>query len=199
MSQQLFIFLGFLAYKKYFFETSWRKIYIYTTGIAALFSVLQLTLIYRWNRIVGIPDVLFALGDSGVFYFVQAIQSMPSSIMFLTLCPEGSEGITYALLTTIGNLAWIMSNVLATLLTRVWDVSNEALEKQDFTGMANLTILTSFIQLTPLVLVFLLPDSKQSQLELKESQERSVTAAILLTIFILLGLASSVIINLLYV
>jgi hypothetical protein len=76
------------------------------------------------------------------------------------LCPEGSEGVTYALLTTvsidhsfsfvfipyiwlkIANLAWSVSFDIGTAFTSIWDVSNSTLQKGDFSGVLNLTLLT---------------------------------------------------------
>ena len=43
----------------------------------------QVILIQRWNVTLGIPDLVFALGDSAIMYFLWAINSMPTSIMVL--------------------------------------------------------------------------------------------------------------------
>ena len=58
------------------------------------------------------------------------------------LCPEGSEGVTYALLTTISNLANSVANDIATCLSYIWDVSNETIASGDFSGVLKLTLLT---------------------------------------------------------
>lgn len=105
VASAVLFWLGMVAYKMLFFDTSWRYIYIYTTILVAIFSLLQIILILRLNVAAGIPDFAFALGDTAIATFVMAIQNMPSCIMFAMLCPEGSEGVTYALLTTISNLS----------------------------------------------------------------------------------------------
>jgi hypothetical protein len=38
---------------------------------------------------------------------VAGIQFLPVCIMYMRLCPEGSEGATYAMLTTFGNIALV--------------------------------------------------------------------------------------------
>lgn len=72
---------GMITFKMFFFESSWRKIYVFTTCVNVTFSLLQVMLILRWNVALGIPDIVFALGDSAVVYFMIAINSMPSCIM----------------------------------------------------------------------------------------------------------------------
>ena len=78
----------------------------------------------------------------------------------MMLCPEGSEGVTYALLSTMPNLAGTVAQDIASYLTLYFNVGNEALQAQDFNGMLKLTVLTSFLQVVPLVLLHILPDSK---------------------------------------
>lgn len=39
--------LGLLAYKKWFFHSSWRKLYVWTTLIVTFFSTFQILLILR--------------------------------------------------------------------------------------------------------------------------------------------------------
>eukprot|EP01035_Chromulina_nebulosa_P017022 gene17022-22528_t len=156
-------FVGLVLYKLFFFESSWRSIFIYTTLIGSLFSMLQILLILRINLKLGIPDVVFALGDTAVTSLMFSIQSMPASILFAMLVPEGSEGVTFALLNTISNLAWTVANDIGSGMTLIWDVSNSTLEAKDFSGMLKLEILTSLLQLTPLFLVWMLPDSRVSR------------------------------------
>lgn len=92
VASAILYWLGMIAYKAIFFDSSWRMIYIYTTILNLIFSLLQIVLILRLNVPAGIPDFAFALGDSSITTFSMAIQSMPSCIMFIMLCPEGSEG-----------------------------------------------------------------------------------------------------------
>ena len=106
-----------MIYKKYLFRASWRIVYILTTvflfskltnlcstniifikGLGLVFSILQLFLVYGINEKMGIPSWMFALGDSTFASFVGAIQYLPTLIMYVVLCPEGSEGIVYQII-----------------------------------------------------------------------------------------------------
>ena len=196
VASTVFLWVGMIIYKRYFFNTSWRQVYIWTTALGAIFSFLQILLILGINRKLGIPDVVFAIGDTGIVYLIYAIQSMPSSIMFIMICPEGSEGITYALLTTIGNLAWTVACALGSFMTTMWDVSNDTLANGDYNGMLKLTLLTSFLQIVPLSLVFLLPDSKEEQIKLRDAGVSSKIGGICLASVVSISLIGTIALSL---
>ncbi len=187
--------IGLIVYKQFFFQSSWRDIYIYTTILGAIFSLLQILLILRVNVSMGIPDVAFALGDYSITALMYAIQGMPACIMFVMLCPDGSEGVTYALLTTISNLAYTVASDIGSACTYIWDVSNATLEAGDYSGILKLTILTSLLQIAPICLVFILPDSKDEVYRLIKSGGSSYNAGLILLIVIIVSLLVTIIVN----
>jgi len=195
----LFMWAGMVVFKVFFFRTPWRRIFVYTTAISVCFSILQVLLILRINTKLGVPDFFLALGDTAAIQFTYAIQSMPSSIMFIMLCPAGNEGVTYALLTTIGNLAWTIAQDLGSGLTLIWDVRNETLAAGDFSGMLKLTLFTSLIQITPIAFVYLLPSSKSEHENLIAKQVRSFYGGAVLVAILVLGLIGSVAVNIYYI
>jgi len=184
-----------VCYKRFFFKTSWRSIYVITTVLGVFFSILQLLLVYRTNVKLGISDVVFALGDNVFAAFVSAIQYLPSLVMFVALCDNGAEGTTYALLTTISNLAGTVGSDFGSWIVTYFETSNEALQAGDFRGVANLTILTSLLQVSPIVLVFLLPASKEEQVALRESGEKSWWGGFVLATVVVVSLVFTVGLN----
>lgn len=44
------------------------------------------------------------------------------------MCPDGAEGTTYAILTTMSNVSMAAASNLGTMFTGIWDVSNEAFQ-----------------------------------------------------------------------
>jgi BT1 family len=46
----LFSSIGLIAYKRFFMGTGWRKIYIVTSTLTCIFSIMQLLLIFRVNK-----------------------------------------------------------------------------------------------------------------------------------------------------
>ena len=166
-------FLGILAFKKFFFRSSWRSIYLGTTVLTTVFSLLQLVLIFQLNRALGLSDYLFALGDDVVSAYISGIQFLPICLMYMKLCPGGSEGATYAMLTTFGNIALCCSSSLGASLANLVDVSNAALEEGRLTGLAQITMLTSAVAVVPLTLLWLLPAGYEDQLAQQKSSVRS--------------------------
>ena len=73
---------------------------------------------------------------------------MPAIVMFVSLCPEGAEGTTYAMLTTITNIGGTVSGDFGTALLPIWNVSNEALKQGDFKGVVKLSILTTVLSVS---------------------------------------------------
>ncbi|KAL7536439.1 hypothetical protein ACHAXR_007185 [Thalassiosira sp. AJA248-18] len=155
----ILLWLGIMAYKKFFIKWSWRTVYISTTLLNGIFSALQILLIKGIT--FGLSPFLFALGDDAFADFIGGIQFLPTTIMMVHLCPSGSEGASYAMFTTMSNSAYTVSTAFSTLLLGVWDVSKEAMERGDLSGMINLTALTTLIQVSGVLFVGLLPRTKE--------------------------------------
>jgi len=81
------LYLGILSYKYYFIKYSWRHVYISTSLLSGVFSVLQVLLIYGIT--FGLSPFLFALGDDVFTEFIGGIQFLPTTIMMVHLCPAG--------------------------------------------------------------------------------------------------------------
>ena len=66
---------------------------------------------------------------------------------------------SYALFSTTYNVGEVLSDALSTVLLKIWDVSQTALENNDLSGMVNLTILTTTLQVIPILFVWMIPSS----------------------------------------
>lgn len=173
----LLSYVALIIYKRYLFDTSWRKIYIGTTLILLTFSCLQLVLVLKSNEIqpIGV-QLLFAMGSYGVVMFAQSIQFLPACRMFLGMCPEGAEGASYAMLTTLSNLAGTVSYSMAAAMAGIWDVSIPTLEAQNYNGMWRLTLLCACVQLGGLFFLPLMPSGVVEQLAILRSSVESPAA-----------------------
>ena len=89
--------------------------------------------------------------------------------MMVHLCPKGSEGVSYAMFTTMNNVSLDLSANLSTTLLGIWDVSKEALEKGKISGFVKLTILCTCFQASAALFFPLLPEYKRDLLMLQES------------------------------
>jgi len=162
------LYVGVVVYKYYLINWSWRTVYVVTTVLNGVFSFLQVLLILGIT--FGLSNFVFALGDDAFAELIGGIQFLPTTIMMVHLCPDGSEGASYAMFTTVNNSALNLSAAISTQLLRIWDVSKDALARHDLSGMINLTILTSLIQISGLGFVGLLPKTREDLLSLKERQ-----------------------------
>ena len=170
----LMTFAGIVIYKRYFFKSSWRNIYLWSSAATTFFSGLQLALIFQINeRYFGISNYPFAMGDDVLQQFLAGIQFLPSCVMYMQLCPKGSEGATYSMLTTFGNIALAVAGTIGNLMVNIWDVSNGALQEWRLGGLWRLALLTSILPLLPLALIRLLPNSKEDQKKMQKSKAGS--------------------------
>eukprot|EP00534_Pseudo-nitzschia_fraudulenta_P005978 CAMPEP_0201175396 /NCGR_PEP_ID=MMETSP0851-20130426/101547_1 /ASSEMBLY_ACC=CAM_ASM_000631 /TAXON_ID=183588 /ORGANISM="Pseudo-nitzschia fraudulenta, Strain WWA7" /LENGTH=584 /DNA_ID=CAMNT_0047458549 /DNA_START=152 /DNA_END=1903 /DNA_ORIENTATION=+ len=180
------LYLGIITYKYFMINWSWRFVYIVCTILNGVFSAMQVLLILEIT--FGLSPFVFALGDDAFADFLAGIQFLPTTIMMVNLCPEGSEGASYAMFTTINNSALQVSRAVSTHLLSIWDVSKEALERNELDGMVNLTILTTVLQLSGILLVRMLPRTKDELFELRNTNYGSSKAGGL--IFLVVTFAS---------
>jgi hypothetical protein len=116
----------------------------------------------------------------------------------LGLCPEGSEGTTYALLTTFSNLAGTIAFDISTILADLprFDVSSATLAAGDFSGVLSLTIIAALVSPLPLIFLYLIPEGKEEQKILQQDTRKffwcGVIFVLVMTITLLLTFSESV-------
>lgn len=139
--------------------TTLRVLYISSSVIFSSFSLCNVLLVFGWNEMLHVPPFWFAMGDHIAIHFARGIQSLPQAMMFVTLCPVGQEGISFAFLTGITNLANLFSHTISNILLLLWPVQLENLQAGDYDGVWKLSLLTSLISLLPVLFTYrLLPD-----------------------------------------
>ncbi len=179
-------FAGVLAYKNFFFKSSWRSIYVWTVMLTTFFSLMQLVLIFQLNKkYLHLNNYLFSLGDDVISAYISGIQFLPLCIMYMRLCPVGAEGASYAMLTTFGNIALVCASNIGNHVAGIWDVSNDALRNHNYHGLWRLNLLTSTMAILPLSIVFLLPKDTEEQDKLAKSQERSKVAGVIFLVVLI--------------
>mmetsp|Transcript_33210 Transcript_33210/g.33823 ORF Transcript_33210/g.33823 Transcript_33210/m.33823 type:complete len:120 (-) Transcript_33210:77-436(-) len=81
----------------------------------------------------------------------------------MRMCPDGSEGTSYALLTTFENVAYSCAGAIGNYMATVWDVSNNTLRSHNIDGLWRLTLVLGCISLSPIILIHFLPSSAKEQ------------------------------------
>jgi len=86
----ILLYVGVWTYKTFMIHWSWRKVYITTTLLNGVFSILQVLLVMGIT--FGLSPFLFAFGDDVFADFLAGVQFLPTTILMVHLCPVGSEG-----------------------------------------------------------------------------------------------------------
>ena len=95
--------------------------------------------------------------------------------MFVLMCPEGAEGSSYAMLTTMSNMAMALASTLSAQLSKAFDV-DDALKVRDYSGMWKLTLLCAGAQLASMLLIPMLPSGIEEQAKMQAEDESSERA-----------------------
>lgn len=150
--------LGIWLYQRYCKEIPFRVILGWTTALSTLIGLSSLILVTHANRVIGISDQWFSLGDSLVLTVMGQIAFMPILVLSARLCPVGVEATLFALLMSILNLAGFLSNELGALLTHFLGVT-----ETNFELLWLLLLITNLSNLLPLPFLGWLP-SKQEEI-----------------------------------
>lgn len=169
-----------------------RSVIILTVLLNVFFTSLQVLLVYRINKSIGIDDFWFSLGDLAMFSFTGALQMMAVMVMIIRLCPQDQEGASFATFTSINNIGFGVATIYSNLLLNIWDCSNEKIARHEYDGLGKLTILTMFIQIIPVFFIRYLPASPEAQKKMLQSGEASCLFGGLLVLVLLGSITASV-------
>ena len=159
------LYLGTIVYRYFFLKISWRRIYYFGFVLNAIASCGQLALIRGYT--FGINPFFFALGDDAIIEFIIGLQMLPICILMVTLCPPNSEGASYAMFTTAWNSAFLLAQAIgSSILLGIWDTTKETMIAGNLNGLFNLSILTTILQMLPIVFVWWLPHGRTELVEL---------------------------------
>ncbi|GAB5353267.1 hypothetical protein AAMO2058_000022800 [Amorphochlora amoebiformis] len=92
---------GMYLYSRYFSKQNWQCFFACVIIFSSAISLLQLVLVFRLNLRLGIPDIVFALGEDAIIDATNSVLSMPILILIANICPQGVESSVYALVTSI--------------------------------------------------------------------------------------------------
>ncbi len=159
--------LGVFVYQKFLKNVSFRNILGWSVVISAALGMTMLLLVTHTNRLLGIDDHWFSLGDSLILTVAGQIAFLPILVLSARLCPKGIEATLFALLMSIVNLAGLLSHELGALITHWLGVT-----ETNFDNLWLLVIITNLSTLLPLPLVKWLPNN-DPQVQVKNEQENS--------------------------
>ncbi|MGP0128539.1 MAG: folate/biopterin family MFS transporter [cyanobacterium endosymbiont of Rhopalodia musculus] len=144
--------VGIGLYQKFLKTVPFRRILGWSIVISSGLGMTMLLLVTHTNRVIGINDRWFSLGDSLILTVMGEITFMPILVLSARLCPKGIEATLFALLMSILNLSGLVSHELGALLTQWLGVT-----QTNFDSLWILVIITNLSTLLPLPFLGWLP------------------------------------------
>jgi len=99
-----FLLIGTVMYASRYKNTPIRTMMFWIQIMFVIMSVMDLGLVLRWNKAIGIPDWLFTLGDDAFSEVLVSLGRMPVLVLAAQLCPASIEGTLFATIMSISNL-----------------------------------------------------------------------------------------------
>ncbi len=144
--------VGIWLFQRFLKNIPFRRLMGWTTAISSLLGMTTLILVTHSNRILGIDDHWFSLGDSLILTVIGQIAFMPVLVISARLCPAGVEASLFAMLMSVWNLAGLLSHEMGALLTHWLGVTDTNFDK-----LWLLLVITNVSSLLPLPFLGWLP------------------------------------------
>ena len=161
---------GVWLYNTFLKTKSIKDILFWSTIISFPLGLLDLVLISHANRLIGIPDSWFTLGDDVVLSVLGEIAFLPTLVLAARLCPVGVEAVLFATLMSINNGASTVGTEIGAFLTKILGVT-----ETNFDNLMLLSFICNLSSLYPLLFIGWL-DGIGSVSE-QEIEEQEVLAA----------------------
>ncbi|QSJ16258.1 folate/biopterin family MFS transporter [Nostoc sp. UHCC 0702] len=145
---------GIWIFQRFLKSVPFRVIFGWSTVISAVLGMTMLLLVTHTNRVLGIDDHWFSLGDSLVLTVMGQIAYMPVLVLAARLCPSGVEATLFALLMSVMNLAGIVSYGSGAIIMHWLGIT-----QTNFDSLWLLVLITNLSTLLPLPFLNWLPDS----------------------------------------
>ena len=139
---------GVWIYNQYLKSRPIKDILFWASLVSAPLGLTSLLLITHANRVIGIPDGAFILGDDVILSILGEIAFLPTLVLAARLCPPGVEAVLFATLMSINNGAGAIGTEIGALLTKVLGVT-----ETNFDNLALLTIICNLSSLYPLFFI----------------------------------------------
>ncbi len=159
--------IGIWTFQRFLKAVPFRQIMGWSTVLSAILGMTTLLLVTHTNRLIGIDDHWFSLGDSLILTVIGQIAFMPVLVLSARLCPKGVEATLFALLMSVWNLAGLLSHEAGALLTHWLGVT-----ETNFDNLWLLLVITNCSTLLPLPFLGWLPkgDPQENLAESEFSQ-----------------------------
>ncbi|MCM0590426.1 MAG: folate/biopterin family MFS transporter [Gloeotrichia echinulata DVL01] len=147
--------IGIWIFQRFLKSVPFRLIFAWSTVISSVLGMTILLLVTHTNRLLGIDDHWFSLGDSLILTVMGQIAFMPVLILAARLCPSGVEATFFALLMSVFNLAGAVSSLLGAAIMHTLGIT-----ETNFELLWLLVLITNLSTLLPLPFLNWLPNTE---------------------------------------
>ncbi|MEH2161394.1 MAG: folate/biopterin family MFS transporter [Nostoc sp.] len=157
---------GVWIFQRFLKSIPFRVIFAWSTVLSSLLGMTTLLLVTHTNRLLGIDDHWFSLGDSLILTVMGKITFMPVMVLAARLCPSGVEATLFALLMSVFNSAGTVSQALGALLTYWLGIT-----ATNFESLWLLVLITNLSTLLPLPFINWLPAAEEQTETSKDGEQ----------------------------
>ena len=147
--------IGVWVFQRYLKTIPFRVMFTWGILLSTALGMTTLLLVTHTNRLLGIDDHWFSLGDSLIITVIGKIVFMPILVLSTKLCPPGIEATFFALLMSVLNLGGTVSYGLGSVMMQWLGIT-----ENHFDSLWLLIIITNCSSLIPIFLIKWLPDGK---------------------------------------
>lgn len=173
--------LGFALYNRYMKDWTYRKLLLIGNLSHAVLALVDMLMFTRFNRQLGIPDHFFVLGASISARVIGQWKLLPGTLMLSQMCPKGMEATTYALLSGCHNLGNTLAEYLGAYVLERLQITPAGRNNEGaaFQNLWIASLLSFFVAiLTPCLIPLLIPDGRQTDKLLEESQKSTTEGSL---------------------
>ncbi|MEH1911988.1 MAG: folate/biopterin family MFS transporter [Nostoc sp.] len=149
---------GVWIFQRFLKSIPFRVIFAWSTVISSVLGMTMLLLVTHTNRLLGIDDHWFSLGDSLILTVMGKIAFMQVMVLAARLCPSGVEATLFALLMSVFNSAATVSHAFGALITYWLGIT-----ATNFESLWLLVVITNLSTLLPLPFINWLPAEEQTE------------------------------------
>lgn len=157
---------GVWIFQRFLKSIPFRVIFAWSTVLSSLLGMTMLLLVTHTNRLLGIDDHWFSLGDSLILTVMGKIVFMQVMVLAARLCPSGVEATLFALLMSVYNSAGTVSQAFGALITYWLGIT-----ATNFESLWLLVLITNLSTLLPLPFINWLPAAEEQTEATKDGEE----------------------------
>ncbi|CDI78051.1 folate/methotrexate transporter FT1, putative [Eimeria acervulina] len=117
LAQSIFAFVGVALFQRFVSRWTFRRAFLVTSVLQQMTCILDIAMVMRWNRKIGIPDKAWYFCSASIIEEVASMWAfMPGCVLISRLCPKDIESTMYAVVAGLQNFAQSMSKLSGNFL-----------------------------------------------------------------------------------